>query len=196
VAQPAREPSFEILGTLNRPWTAQLALDLLPEHTGPKVEVVRGSVVVTPHANYDHQDIELELTYRLKQSARLVGLWAYLEVNIVSGDDLFIPDLVVLRRSGGGQKTMPIAEAVLLGEIVSSSNRRKDLIDRPREYAEAGVPYFLRIDFRNRLPALVLHQLVDGEYQPVVVAAAGGTFAMVEPFRFSVDPAELLGDEG
>jgi Uma2 family endonuclease len=196
MAQPAREPSFDILGTLNQPWTARLALDLLPEHSGPKVEVVRGSVVVTPHANYDHQDIELELTYRLKQAARLVGLWAYLEVNIVSGDDLFIPDLVVLRRSGGGRKTMPIDAAVLLGEIVSSSNRRKDLIDRPREYAEAGVPYFLRIDFRNRLPALVLHHLIDGDYQPVVVAAAGGTFTMSDPFEFSVDPAELLGDEG
>jgi Uma2 family endonuclease len=91
---------------------------------------------------------------------------------------------------------MPIGDAVLLGEIVSSGNRRKDLIDRPREYADAGVPYLLRIDFRNRLPALVLHQLIDGEYQPVVVAAAGGTLAMRDPFAFSVDPAELLGDKG
>lgn len=196
MAQAAREPSFDILGTLNVPWTAQLALDLLPENNGPKVEVVRGSVVVTPHANYDHQDIELELTYRLKQAAREVGLWTYLEVNIVSGDDLFIPDLVVLRRSGGGQRTMPISEAVLLGEIVSAGNRRKDLIDRPREYADAGVPYFLRIDFRNRVPGLVLHRLVNGAYQPAVAAAAGGTFAMTDPFPFSVDPAELLGDVG
>jgi Uma2 family endonuclease len=195
MAAPAREPSFDALGTLNQPWTAQLALDLLPEHHGPRIEVVRGSVVVTPHAGFDHQDIELELCYRLKQAARRVGLWTYLEVNIVSGDDLFIPDIVVLRRSGGGKKTMPISAAVLLGEIVSSGNRRKDLIDRPREYADAGVPFFLRIDFRNRLPALVLHELVDGGYQPVAVAAAGGTFTMAVPFEFAVDPADLLGAE-
>ncbi|MEV4707647.1 Uma2 family endonuclease [Actinoplanes sp. NPDC049316] len=196
MALPHREPSFDILGVLNEPWTAQLALDLLPEHHGPKVEVVRGSIVVTPHANYDHQDIELELTYRLKQAARAVGLWAYPEVNIVSGDDLFIPDIVVLRRSGGGKKTMPITEAVLLGEIVSSGNRRKDLIDRPREYAEAGVPYFLRIDFRNRVPGLLLHELRDGEYHPVVAAAAGAMFEMRVPFPFAVDPVQLLGEEG
>ncbi|MEV4638507.1 Uma2 family endonuclease [Actinoplanes sp. NPDC049548] len=196
MALPAREPSFDNLGILTEPWTAQLALDLLPENNGPKVEVVRGSVVVTPHANYDHQDIELELTYRLKRAARAVGLWAYLEVNVLSGDDLFIPDIVVLRRSGGGKKTMPIAEAVLLGEIVSSSNRRKDLIDRPREYAAAGVPYFLRIEFRNRVPGIVLHELREGQYQPVTVAAAGETFDMREPFAFSVDPVDLLGEEG
>jgi len=196
MAAPAREPSFDILGTLNRPWTAQLALDLLPENNGPKIEVVRGSVVLTPHAGYDHQDIELELCYRLKQAARRVGLWAYHEVNIVSGDDLFIPDIAVLRRSGGGKKKMPIAEALLLGEIVSSGNRRKDLIDRPREYAAVGVPYFLRVEFRSRVPGLVLHELVEGEYRPVVVAAAGGSFSMKEPFEFSVDPAALLAAEG
>jgi Uma2 family endonuclease len=195
MAAPAHEPSFNVLGTLNQPWTAQLALDLLPERNGPRIEVIRGSVVVTPHAGFDHQDIELELCYRLKRAARLVGMWTYLEVNIVSGDDLFTPDIVVLRRSGGGRKTMPIADAVLLGEIVSSGNRRKDLIDRPREYADAGVPFFLRIDFRNRLPGLVLHKLADGEYQPIAVAAAGGIFTMHEPFAFAVDPGDLLGAE-
>jgi Uma2 family endonuclease len=196
MAAPAREPSFDILGTFNQPWTAQLALDLLPEHDGPRIEVIRGSVVVSPHAGYDHQDIEVELCYRLKAAARPAGLWAYAEVNVVSGDDLFIPDLAVLRRSGGGHKTMPIGDAVLLGEILSSGNRRKDLIDRPREYAEAGVPWFLRVDARNRVPGLVLHELVDGVYRPVVAAAAGTTFTMTAPFRFSVDPAELLGDAG
>ena len=44
MAAPAREPSFELLGTRAVPWTAQLALDLLPDSTGPKVEVIGGSV--------------------------------------------------------------------------------------------------------------------------------------------------------
>jgi Uma2 family endonuclease len=123
-------------------------------------------------------------------------MWTYLEANVVSGDDLFIPDIVVLRQSGGGKKTMPIAEAILLGEIVSTGNRRKDLIDRPREYAAAGVPYFLRVDFRNRVPGLVLYELLDGGYQPVVAAAAGDIFAMEKPFEFSVDPEALLAGEG
>ena len=191
----AREPSFEILGILDdRPWTPQLALDLLPEQNGPRVEVFRGSVIVTPHAGFDHQSAERELGYLLHRAARRAGFWAYPEVSIISGPNLFIPDFVVLRRSGGGQVTMPIGEAVLMGEIVSRGNRRKDVIDRPREYAEAGVPFFLRVDFRNRVPAPALFELLDGEYQPTVAAAAGGVFAMKAPFEFSIDPADLLDD--
>jgi Uma2 family endonuclease len=190
-----REPSFAVLGEFDEPWTAQLALDLLPEANGPRVEVLNGSVIVTPHAGYDHQTIELDLAFLLKQAARRAKLWLYHEVNVVSGEDLFIPDLAVLRTSGRGQVTMDIAEAVLLGEIVSRGNRRKDVIDRPREYAAAGVPFFLRVDFRNRVPAIVLYELVDGEYRPVSAAAAGTTFVMKEPFEFSIDPATLLDDE-
>ncbi|MEV6487804.1 Uma2 family endonuclease [Actinoplanes sp. NPDC051633] len=193
MAAPAREPSFELLGTRAQPWTAQSALDLLPETSWPRVEVIGGSVVVTPHAGVDHQEVELELGYRMKAAARSVGLWVYSEINIVSGDDLFIPDIVVLRRPGGGRKSMPISDAVLLGEIVSRGSRRKDLVDRPRGYAEAGVPWYLRVDFVDRRPVLVLHRLVDGSYQPV--PSGGSIFTMTEPFAFSVDPADLVGPE-
>jgi len=192
--EPPREPSFDVLGDFDEPWTAQLALDLLPETNGPKVEVLSGSVIVTPHAGYDHQTIELDLAYLLKQAARRAKLWLYHEVNVVSGDDLYIPDIVVLRSPGGGHVSMPISEAVLLGEIVSKGNRRKDVIDRPRQYAAAGVPFFLRADFRNRVPALALHELSDGEYRPVAAAAAGTTFVMKEPFEFTIDPADLLDE--
>jgi hypothetical protein len=51
------------------------------------------------------------------------------------------------------------------------------------------------VDFRNRVPALILHELVDAEYQPVVAAAAGGIFAMKDPFEFSIDPRGLLDEE-
>ncbi|KIR65579.1 Uma2 family endonuclease [Micromonospora haikouensis] len=189
------EPSFDVLRWHDEPWTARLALDLLPETNGPKVEVLSGSVIVTPHAGFDHQNVELDLAYLLKQAARRAGLWLYHEVNIVSGDDLFIPDIAVLRASGGGRTTMKISDAVLLGEVVSPGNRRKDVIDRPREYAAAAVPFFLRVDLRNRVPTLALYELVDGEYRPLAAAAAGSTFTMSRPFEFTVDPADLLDDE-
>ncbi|MEW2380811.1 Uma2 family endonuclease [Micromonospora sp. NPDC047707] len=197
-AEPApepTEPSFDVLRWHDEPWTAQLALDLLPETNGPKVEVLSGSVIVTPHAGYDHQDAELDLAYLLKQAARRAKLWLYIETNVISGDDLFIPDIVVLKVPGGGRTTMDISHAVLLGEIVSPRNRRKDIIDRPREYARVGVPYFLRVDLRNRVPTIALYELFEGDYRPVSAAAAGTTFVMREPFEFTIDPADLLGEE-
>src|SRR3569832_790190 len=98
MAAPAREPSFDVLATFNQPWTAQLALDLLPENNGPRVEIFRGSVIETPLAGYDHQAAERELPYRLHRAARSACLWAYPECNIVAGDDLFIPDFAQQHR--------------------------------------------------------------------------------------------------
>ncbi|MFI5485298.1 hypothetical protein [Micromonospora echinaurantiaca] len=51
------------------------------------------------------------------------------------------------------------------------------------------------VDLRNRVPTIALFELTEGEYRPVAAAAAGSSFVMREPFDFSVDPAELLGDE-
>jgi hypothetical protein len=61
-------------------------------------------------------------------------------------------------------------------------------------YAEAGVRWFMRVEFRRRIPTVVLQELVDGEYRTAVACAAGSTFAMAEPFPFSLDPGELLED--
>ncbi|GAB7050652.1 Uma2 family endonuclease [Catenuloplanes indicus] len=194
IAETPAGPSFQWLGIRDEPWTPQLAFELLPETNGPRVEVFRGSVVVSPHAGVDHQSIEFNLASLLKPPARRAGCFLYHEINVVSGDDLFIPDLVILRESGAGRTSVAIETVMLLGEIVSAGNRRKDVIDRPKEYAAAGVPFFLRVDFRNRVPAITLFALEDGEYQPLVAAAAGTMFVMKEPFAVEFDPAELLDE--
>ncbi|MGX1617154.1 Uma2 family endonuclease [Micromonospora chalcea] len=191
--RPDRDPSggsLDLLGRRDQPWTAAAALDLLPENNGPRIEVLRGCVIVTPGSGVDRRTAHLHLAYRIGVAARAAGWWGCRSVNLVSGDDLFIPDLVVLRRPAGGLRAVIVADALLVGEIAPSG-----VIDRPREYAAAGVPYFLRVDLRNRVPALALYELVEGEYRPLAAAAAGTTFVMREPFEFSVDPADLLDEE-
>ena len=200
MAQPAlddvpADPSYAngFLTPLDR-WTAEKALELLPETNGPRIEVFGGSVIVSPHAGVDHQAIGRDLAYLLHRAARQAGLWAYPEVNIIDGDELYIPDISVFRKSGAGRSSLDIADALMLVEIVSDGNRRKDVLDRPKIYAEAKVPWFLRVEFRRRVPTMLLQELVDGQYRPVLACAAGTTFAMTEPFAFSVDPGELLDD--
>ena len=200
MAQPERDdipedPTFAggFLTPVDR-WTGELAMKLLPQTNGPKVEIFRGSVVVSPHAGVDHQIVAAELISRLRPAARAAGFRAYPEVNVIYGDELYIPDLSVFRKSGASQASMDIADAVMLVEIVSDDYRRKDVIDRPRVYAEAGVPWFMRVEFRRRVPTVVLHELIDGEYRPALACAAGTKFDMAEPFPFSIDPGELLDD--
>ncbi|TYB37594.1 hypothetical protein FXF50_15080 [Micromonospora sp. AP08] len=153
--------SFDLLGCRDQPWTAPDALELLPENSGPRIEVLRGCVLVTPGGSVDRRAVQLELGHRIRTAARAAGWWAYASANVLSGDDLFLPDLVVLRWSGGGRRAVDIAGIVLLGEIAPAG-----LIDRPREYAAAGVPYFLRVDLRNRVPTIALYELFEGITAP------------------------------
>ncbi|MEU5939256.1 hypothetical protein ABZ807_08685 [Micromonospora sp. NPDC047548] len=59
----------------------------------------------------------------------------------------------------------------------------------------AGLPFFLRVDLRNRVPIIALFALIEGEYRPVSAAGAGTPFVMREPFDLTIDPAVLLGEE-
>lgn len=65
---------------------------------------------------------------------------------------------------------------------------------RGRGWHDDGVPWFMRIECRNRVPVVALHSLVDGEYRPVAAAAAGTRFVMREPFAFEIDPVDLLDE--
>ncbi|QLQ39826.1 Uma2 family endonuclease [Micromonospora robiginosa] len=182
--------SLDLLACRDQRWTARDALELLPENNGPRIEVVRGCVVVTPGGCIDRRAAQLQLAYRMRVAARAAGQWVYRSVNLVSGDDLFIPDVVALRKPAGGRRSVEVTTALLLGEITGFG-----VIDRPREYAAAGVPYFLRVDLRNRVPTIALFELVDGDYRPLAAAAAGTPFVMRQPFEFTVDPGDLLGEE-
>lgn len=178
----------------NEAWTARRALDLVPPHNGPRVEVLRGSVVISPDGDYDQRTAQRELAYLISRACRPHGWWVGWSVNLTAQDDLLVPHLAVLRQPGRGRRAMPVEAAVLLGEIGPSRVAGPGVIDRPREYAAAGVPFFLRVDLRNRVPTLALYELADGEYRPTAAAAAGTTFVMTQPLAFSVDPAELLDE--
>src|SRR5207248_10796864 len=130
MAMPARDDGPEdstfaggFLTPVDR-WTADLAMKLLPQSNGPKVEIFRGSVVVSPHAGVDHQIVAAELVARLRPAARAAGFRAYPEVNVRVGDELYIPDLSVFKTSGAGKAILDVADAVRLVEIVSEEYRR------------------------------------------------------------------------
>jgi Uma2 family endonuclease len=191
MAQPAARASG---GFHVRPgrWTAQRALAELPETNDVIIEVIDGSLLVSPRGGSDHANAIVELVSRGKPAARAAGYRMYAEVNLVVGEELPIPDAIVARHDGSRKVWFDATDVVLVVEIMSPSTRRLDRIVRPRIYAEGGIPYYLRVEFRGEDPVMLLHELTDGEYRRTVVAAAGTTFTMHEPFEFAIDPAELL----
>jgi len=172
-------------------WTAQRALALLPE--SPVIfEVIDGSLLVSPRPNTDHQRALRELGYLLNHAARPADLEVFPEINVVLDEDLFHPDLVAVHRDGEKRTWFDETHVVMVVEIMSPSSRRLDRHTRPKRYAEARIPYYLRVEFRGDDAVMILHSLAGGEYRPIASAAGGSTFVMTEPFRFELDPNDLL----
>lgn len=175
-------------------WTAQRALAGLSETSEMVIEVIAGSLVVSPCPAIDHQAALAELVTQMRPVARAAGYRAYPQINLKVGDELTIPDFAVIRPSEGRRTWVDAGDVLLVVEIMSPGGRRKDRIKRLPIYVDAGIPYYMRIEFRGDDPAILLHELIDGEYELVAVGTAGSTFQMTKPFAFEIDPADLRDD--
>jgi Uma2 family endonuclease len=173
-------------------WTAERALRELPTTTSMTIEVIDGSLVVSPRPESRHQDVEHNLHELLRRAARRAGLISHVEINLKVGDNLFAPDIAVVHGHDDSRVWFGPEDLRLVVEIESPTGRRKDRFVRPSDYAAGKIPYYLRVEFRGDEPVLHLYELVDGEYQSVTSAGPGTRFVMSEPFAIELDPADLL----
>jgi Uma2 family endonuclease len=107
-----------------------------------------------------------------------------------------VPDVVVGDADvllGGAAVLLP-EQTHLVAEIVSPHNHHRDYHDKPRIYAEAGIPTFLRIELAGATPPHVeALRLNGGAYTLVEKASAGQTLNLTEPFQVTFDPGHLMG---
>lgn len=76
------------------------------------------------------------------------------------------PDVVVIRAEQAGRSPVPVEDAVLAVEIVSPDSSFRDMYDKTRVYARAGVPTFWVIDpLRTRTTLTEMLLMADGEYE-------------------------------
>ena len=78
-------------------------------------------------------------------------------------------------RAGLDGLRVAAADVLLLVEITSPGNFRQDIIVKHGDYAEAGVPFYLRIDLHKGIDQLTAsaYQLVDGRYREFATASDG-----------------------
>lgn len=120
--------------------------DLPEEETGPKHEIIDGTLIVTPFAGVPHQSLVARITFAL-MSAAPDGLIAYPGVNVRherDGEaDLLIPDVAVAVAGTMDPTYVAPADVLLAIEVVSPSSRTMDTITKPATYASWGVPAYL-----------------------------------------------------
>ncbi|MFB9415857.1 Uma2 family endonuclease [Dactylosporangium matsuzakiense] len=75
-----------------------------------------------------------------------------------------IPDLVVWSRAQLDGVWLPVADVLLVIEIISPGSVGADTVDKVTEYAGAGIPQYWTVA-QDGSQAVTMHRLVDDRYQ-------------------------------
>ncbi|WP_431933146.1 Uma2 family endonuclease [Micromonospora sp. RP3T] len=171
------------------PWTEADYLAL--EDSLDRIELLDGSLIVSPAPSRRHQRVARRLANALELAAEPVGLFVYDAINVRLGADrIVIPDLVVTDADDDGV-ILDAARVVLVGEIVSPGNAAADRVLKMQLYAIARIPWYLLVEQDGDSHSLRLHRLDGEHYVEDAIAKAGETLTVTEPFRWAMDPAAL-----
>lgn len=145
----------------------------------PRVELRDGVLVVVPSPTFDHQNIANRLWMWLHRNAP-ADLEPVTAVGVVLNHrDTLEPDVLLLRGPVvGGSHYFDAEQVVLAVEVVSPGTRRRDRLEKPADYAAAGVPHYWRIE-QNPVHVYA-YDLVDGRYE--LVADAAEELIVEKPF--------------
>ncbi|MFI6078645.1 Uma2 family endonuclease [Actinoplanes sp. NPDC051343] len=175
------------------PWTEAEFLALGP--TPERIELIDGSLRVSPAPNRPHQDISFLLMVAVRHAARAAGFRSWEAINVrLSPRIIVIPDLVVGTMDYLGS-VAHAADVAMVGEILSPSNEANDRVEKLRDYAAAGIPWYLLVepDMTNyRSITLRLYRLDGESYVEQAVAAHGEILKSDAPFPFAIDTVALI----
>lgn len=170
------------------PWTED---DFLELHGERYVELLDGSLLVSPLAGRRHQRLSSHL-WRTLDDAAPEGLEVLEAINVrVAPGRILEPDLVVVTNPGLDLAVTEAADVALVVEITSPGSIAADRAIKPPLYAEAGVPHYLRIELHRGGPTALVFRLHGGRYLQTDRVRPGELTRLTEPIAVTVDLAAL-----
>ncbi|NGM13483.1 Uma2 family endonuclease [Verrucosispora sioxanthis] len=183
MAQPAHEWRPPELG-----WREQ-DLAELPED-GSRYEIIDGSLHVTPPAGYGHHWLADEIRSAIRASAPTE--WMIIrEAGVRAPGGNLIPDISVLKPGAppDGMWAEP-AYVALVVEVESPNSRRHDRFAKPALYAEAGIPYYWRVERGDFGPVVYRYELVkEVHYNLLGTVGPDDPVEVTEPWPMRLDPS-------
>jgi Uma2 family endonuclease len=155
-------------------------------------ELVDGVIRIMATPTAWHQTVARDLSYLLDRLGRpRFRATGPLEIRL-RGNRRRNPDVVVMRGAAYDKRLSRVrpADVVLAVEVVSPGSETDDRREKPFEYAEAGVPFYWRVELN---PELAVHsfRLQAGRYVETGTFRPGET-VLVEGLEWAAVPLSEL----
>lgn len=185
-------------------------IDVLEALPGDRrYELVDGQLIIMNAPTARHQDVSFNIAVALRELLPEGLTTSFAPGFSRNAFNYRVPDLLVCtveasRRNVKGAYVEP-HETVLLMEVVSESTVLTDRHTKPIEYANTGVPYYLRVELNDsgRVVKLYLNENIENphrkvESDPVRIfdqiaetMTGGAPLPLPKPFTGSLDPNGL-----
>ena len=160
---------------------------------GYRVEIVDGSILVSPTPSAQHIRIIWQLEGMLRESGPPdTAAVQMLTVEIPPTGERYVPDLIVVPvelLSGEGW-VRSATDAALAVEVASPTNAEVDRVKKVRGYAVAGVPLYLLVDPLDRSVTL-FGDPQEGVYRSHTQLPFGKQLELPEPFGCAFDTTDF-----
>lgn len=172
------------------PWSEADYLGM-PEEVDHRIELLDGGLLVNPPPPGSHQRLSSRLWQALDRAVP-EGFEVLEAIGVrVGPGQILIPDLAAVTNPGADPNVWEPADVVMVVELVSKGSVARDRAIKPQLYAQAGIPYYLRIERHPRGPVPTMHRLGNLGYEETHRGAPGEPFVLTEPFPVTLDLARL-----
>lgn len=111
-----------------------------------RYELVEGNVHIVVPPSVSHQSASARLMFWLADTGVDRDLIRPETGMLLTPEDLFVPDLLVLAHPVGTGKHLVPDDVRLVVEVVSPSSKKTDRLIKPADYAAAGIEHFWRVE--------------------------------------------------
>ncbi|MBO0828075.1 MAG: Uma2 family endonuclease [Streptosporangiales bacterium] len=169
--------------------------EALPEEICKRIEIVDGAIIVSPAPLRSHQRIARRLANVLDgASGSLVAV--DIDVDLRLRDIPLLnrrPDVVVYDASLPTDAVLRPEHCLLVVEVMSPGSVTADRLDKPAEYAAAGIGHYWRVETDETGTLTLFRYRPDSGARAYAMAGVEqGRVEVEEPFGVCVDLADLV----